>query len=130
MSDCSCGCPAPDDIAIIEVPVPSVIGFVGIFEPGILDENGNPYVIEGPPGPPGPDGPEGPAGPAGVPASYEMTQSSSSADWTVNHNLGYHPVVTVLSPGGAQVVADILHTTVNQFHVYFAQPQSGSIRCL
>lgn len=60
----------------------------------------------GPPGPSGPPGPDGPPGPQGDPGvvSYRHVQSSPSAVWTVNHNLGYRP--------GGVYVEDSSHTPV------------------
>ena len=37
---------------------------------------------------------------------------------------------TVFSIGGLEVVADIVHLTVNQARVYFSTPQTGSARCI
>lgn len=72
-------------------------------------------------------GPPGPSGPPGV--SFTHTQSSPSADWTVNHNLGANPVVSVRSAGGVEVEAEVVHTSLNQLHIYLAAPAVGSVRC-
>ncbi len=74
-------------------------------------------------GPPGPEGPQGPVGPMG--GYYEHVQASASSEWIVNHNLGYNPVIEVLSPGGLTVVVEIQHMTTNQARVYFLTPQTG-----
>jgi hypothetical protein len=68
-------------------------------------------------------GPPGPAGPGGN--VYEHVQSSPSAQWVVNHNLGVNTIVAVLSPGGLVVEADVAHQNINQVHVNFNQPQTG-----
>ena len=70
----------------------------------------------------------GPPGPAGE--SYDHVQSSPSAEWVVNHNLGVRPAVSVLSPGGVEVLASITHASTNQLRIYFAQPQTGSAHCV
>lgn len=75
-------------------------------------------VLIGPPGPIGPAGPEAPP--------YEHVQASASAIWTVNHNRGARPLVQVLTPGGAEVEAEILHVSDNQFQVKFSQPFAGT----
>jgi hypothetical protein len=75
-------------------------------------------------------GPQGPAGPPGAALDYEHVQSAASAEWIVNHNLGVEPAVSVLSAGGVEVLAQIVHVSVNQFRVYFASPQAGRARCL
>lgn len=63
-------------------------------------------------------------------AGFLHAQSSPSAEWTVNHNLGFRPSATVLSPGGVEVVAGVVHVSANQLRVTFATPQSGSVRCI
>lgn len=66
---------------------------------------------------------------AGVQTEYEHTQSSPSASWTVNHNLGRRPAsVAVLSVGGVEVNAAVTHISINQLIVEFAAPQVGSVR--
>lgn len=79
-------------------------------------------------GPAGPSGPAGPPGPAG--ATYLHAQPFASADWIVNHNLGVRPSATVLSPGGVEVEAGVVHVSTNQLRVIFHTPQSGSCRCV
>lgn len=54
-----------------------------------------------------------------------FNQASPSAEWTINHNMGYKPAVSVRDSGGSEVEAEILHITVNQTKVYFASPQAG-----
>lgn len=72
----------------------------------------------------------GPPGVAGTPGgSFTHTQSSPSVDWTVNHNLGFRPTVAVLTTGGVEVEAHVVHTSTTQLHVYLAAPATGSVRC-
>lgn len=71
----------------------------------------------------------GPPGPAGGTA-YEHLQPSPAAEWVVNHNLGLRPSVTVLSPGGVEVEAHVIHQSSQQLRIYFASPQSGSAHCI
>jgi hypothetical protein len=75
-------------------------------------------------------GPQGAPGPPGAALDYEHVQTSASAEWIVNHNLGVEPNVSVLSAGGVEMIAQIVHVSVNQFRVYFASPQAGRARCL
>lgn len=71
--------------------------------------------IQGPPGPPS--------------TGYTFVQSSPSSTWTINHNLGYVPSsVTILSPGGFEVDAEVAYNGVNQVIVYFIEPYAGSAR--
>lgn len=68
----------------------------------------------------------GPAGGGGgSSAPFEYVQSVANATWTVNHNLGWRPLVTILSVGGSEVDATVTHTSVNQFVVTFNQPFAG-----
>jgi hypothetical protein len=75
-------------------------------------------------------GPRGPAGPTGTIDDFVHVQSSISATWNVNHNLGRKPVVTVLSDGGLEVEAAVAHLTDNLLQVTFAVPFTGSVRCI
>ncbi|WP_426036525.1 hypothetical protein [Brevundimonas sp. DC300-4] len=63
-------------------------------------------------------------------AGFEFVQNSPSADWIVNHNLGFRPTATVLSAGGVEVLAEVVHASTNQLRVIFPQPQTGSVRCI
>lgn len=63
---------------------------------------------------------------ASAPVKYLQSFTASSL-WTVNHNLGREPSVTVLTVGGLEMLADVQHTSLNQFTVSFSQPQSGRI---
>lgn len=54
-----------------------------------------------------------------------FTQGSPADTWTVNHNLGRKPVVQLLSTGGAEMLGEILHTSDNQFIVYFDSALAG-----
>jgi hypothetical protein len=70
----------------------------------------------------------GPPGPAGSSAGYDHTQSSDSALWVINHNLGYKPSVQIFSVGGLEVIGEIHHISVNQVNVSFNDSISGSAR--
>lgn len=60
---------------------------------------------------------------------YTHVQSSTSTSWTVNHNLNRKPSsVSVLSPGGIEVEAEITHVNDNQLIVGFSVPYSGTVR--
>lgn len=63
-------------------------------------------------------------------AGFEHLQSSPSAEWIVNHNLGFRPSATVLSAGGVEVLAQVVHASTNQLRVIFTAPQTGSVRCI
>lgn len=85
-------------------------------------------IGQGPPGLTGPPGPSGPPGPPGPGATtYDHVQGSAAAEWVINHNLGRFVSVTVLSPGGFEVVAEVVQTSENQARVYFNEPQMGTV---
>lgn len=67
-------------------------------------------------------GEDGGGGGSGV---YEHVQASAAATWTINHNLGRRVDVTLLTVGGAEFWAEILHTSLNQTLVYLATPLAG-----
>jgi len=75
----------------------------------------------------GPQGPKGDEGPTGT--GYTHTQSSASTTWTVNHNLGVRPLVSVTDTGGSQVECDVVHTSLNQVVLYFNAALAGVARC-
>lgn len=94
----------------------------------IVRDNGSVRIVEiARQGPPGATGPQGPVGPQ----SDDFVQSFSSAlTWTVNHNLGRLPIVTLLTVGNVEFDAQIVHTNNNQFIVHFAAAIAGSVRCI
>lgn len=66
---------------------------------------------------------------AAVIRPYTHTQTTASALWTVNHNLGFKPNVQLLSTGGVVLEADVVHASDNHCLVYFAVAVTGSARC-
>lgn len=71
-------------------------------------------------------------GTQGVPGPgvrYQHDQSVPSSIWTVNHNLGLRPQVSVLSSGGVSLLTEIVHTSLNQLLVYFDSPNIGQVIC-
>lgn len=69
-------------------------------------------------------------GPAGAASStFEYAQAVASATWVVNHNLGFRPNVAVLSVGGVEMWAEIVHISVNQVQVLFDFPRAGLALC-
>jgi len=61
---------------------------------------------------------------------YTHTQSSASATWTVAHNLGYHPSVSIETPGGLEMIGEVLHQSNNLLTISFASARAGTARCL
>jgi hypothetical protein len=90
-------------------------------------------IKEGPPGPKGDSikGDKGEQGPPGDAANrYIHNQTVAASVWTVNHNLGRKPLVSIRSPGGVEVDAEIIHPSLNQFTVHFAMPYAGTAEAL
>lgn len=67
--------------------------------------------------------------PGGAIQSFEQSFSESTS-WIINHNLGRRPTVTLLTQGGSEMVAEVLHVSPNQVVAYFASPIAGSVRCV
>lgn len=63
---------------------------------------------------------------SGVDFTYIHNQSSPSATWTINHNLGYRPAVSTFDSAGSEMVGEVTHTNTNQSIVYFAASFSGN----
>jgi hypothetical protein len=60
--------------------------------------------------------------------TFTHIQSSPATTWTINHNLGFQPACEIFSVGGAEIDAEVIHTSVNQTVIYFAFPVAGSAR--
>lgn len=58
-----------------------------------------------------------------------FTQSTPATVWTINHNLGYRPVVQTWDLSGIELDGTVAHPTVNQTTVTFTTAQSGVARC-
>lgn len=69
---------------------------------------------------------QGPSGPPGQGSdTLEFTQAVASDTWVINHNFGWKPNVQILSVGGRELLAEVLHVSVNQVQVFFDTPQAG-----
>ncbi len=68
-------------------------------------------------------------GPAGAPA-YVHQQSTPATTWTINHNLGYRPSVEVFDSGSSEMIAEIVHPTVNQALVNVNPASAGFARLI
>ena len=58
--------------------------------------------------------------------NYSHTQSVSSATWTITHNLGYRPAVSVVDSGGNHVIGDVNYISTNSLTISFSSPFGGS----
>ena len=61
--------------------------------------------------------------------NYTHIQGSVSSTWTINHNLGFRPSITVIDSGGSQAIGDRTDPTVNQTILTFSPGFSGTAYC-
>jgi len=61
-------------------------------------------------------------------AGYVFTQSTASATWTINHNLGHVPSVEVFNSGSQEIEAEVSHPSVNTAVIVFTVPTAGFAR--
>lgn len=65
---------------------------------------------------------------SGSGVAFVHQQWVASTVWTVNHNLGLRPTVSILDAGGNEVEADVVHMSANQLLIRFAIPVAGLAR--
>jgi hypothetical protein len=68
-------------------------------------------------------GVSGGGGAGGV--AFEFTQVSPSATWTVTHNLGVHPSVTVVDTGDSVIEPNVHYDSLNAITISFGGATSG-----
>jgi hypothetical protein len=67
------------------------------------------------------------AGPVNQPlVSYHFVQNIPAATWTIVHNLGWYPNVTIQDSAGSIVEGEIAYTSVNALTVTFSSAFSGN----
>lgn len=82
--------------------------------------------LQGAKGDTGANGQAGPAGPAGTSGgSFKFEQQSESTNWTIIHNLGYHPAVTIQDYGQNTIEGNITYIDGEQVVMEFSVPVSG-----
>lgn len=57
--------------------------------------------------------------------AYIYTQGSASDEWTIQHDLGKYPSVTIVDSGGNVVVGDVQYLSTNEISISFAGAFSG-----
>lgn len=109
---------------------------VEVHDPGVSGPQGpqgvqGPQGLQGPQGPQGaqgiqgPQGPQGPQGEPSDPVSYLHNQGVLSAVWTIVHNLGYAPNITVADSAGTIVEGDIQYVDGVSVTIQFSYPFLG-----
>lgn len=71
-----------------------------------------------------------PAPSPGAGTAFEHTQAAGSAEWIINHNLGYFPLVAITDDVGNEVESEIFHASINQTSARFSSLRSGKARCI
>lgn len=66
---------------------------------------------------------------AAAPHVHVHTQSTPATPWTVAHNLGYWPSVTVFDEGGSIVDAEVVNASTDLLYIHFSIPFAGTARC-
>lgn len=69
-------------------------------------------------------GPQGPSGSTTI--FYTHTQATSSATWTINHNLNGYPTAVVFDSANTQVEGTFSYTSANQMLITFTSAFSGT----
>lgn len=85
-------------------------------------------VVRGVPGPKGEKGDKGDSG-GGAGATYTHTQSTPQSIWTVAHNLGRWPSVTVTDHLGQRIEPDVKYLDNNLAQVTHSTPLTGFAYC-
>lgn len=57
--------------------------------------------------------------------TYIFTQTSPSTTWSIVHNLGRNPSVTVIDSGGTEIITDVQYVDANNLQITFGAPTSG-----
>lgn len=66
-----------------------------------------------------------PGDPGAIGGTYTHVQAQASDTWSIQHDLGYHPSVTVTDSGGQQVIGSVTYTDENSLVVSFTAPFGG-----
>jgi hypothetical protein len=59
------------------------------------------------------------------PLEHWYTQVSPATLWTITHNLGRYPAVTVVDSAGTPVIGKVIYVSANQVTVTFTSAFSG-----
>jgi hypothetical protein len=57
--------------------------------------------------------------------TYEHTQSSANATWTITHNLGKYPSVAVFDDKDERTFGDVVYSSSNQIQITFSSAVAG-----
>ncbi len=68
-------------------------------------------------------------GPGGSSGKYQHTQNVAVPVWAVAHNLGWRPNIRAYTPGGREMLAEIVHSSTGLAYVYFDSATAGFAVC-
>jgi hypothetical protein len=57
---------------------------------------------------------------------FQHIQSTPSAEWSITHNLGKRPAVTVVDSGGSEWITNVEHLSENALVIRFSAAFSGN----
>ena len=60
---------------------------------------------------------------------YEHEQTAPASEWTVTHNLGKRPNVSVIDSDGEEVLVEVDHIDMNTIHILWPTPSTGTVIC-
>jgi len=70
-------------------------------------------------------GVQGPPGLGATTLFYTFEQQTSSSSWTIIHNLGYYPSVTIQDYGKISIEGSVNYVDSNSLIITFSTPISG-----
>ena len=73
----------------------------------------------------GPEGPQGPQGPPGIIETYIHNQISPASTWSIQHNLGRYPSVSIVDSGGSIVLGAVKYISENEIQISFSAAFAG-----
>ena len=69
---------------------------------------------------------EAAGGTAGSGGAYTHTQASPSTDWTITHNLGFNPNITIIDAALNNIEGDIQYNSINELTITFSVAVYGT----
>ncbi|MFA6950966.1 MAG: hypothetical protein WCQ70_09795 [Lentimicrobiaceae bacterium] len=57
---------------------------------------------------------------------YSYTQGSPSLSWSIIHNLGKYPSVTITDSSGTEIGCEVIHNDLNSLTLNFSEPFAGN----
>ena len=57
---------------------------------------------------------------------HDHVQTVAAAVWSIAHNLGFRPTVSVCTDGGVGRLADVRHLSTINLEIHFKKPETGT----